>query len=154
MVYVESSLKYEGSNILHSSDTYQWFRNGSVCYMLKEHFCLGMVKSHHMSIKFSTTVNTILGEVLRNAHAKCIPSFSSPVVFFSSRVRDSSAAINAFISSMVIIHAFLLISLNPHGFEYTPGWHVCLPLFFERYRAFSISVFPYWIGFQIQRYEL
>lgn len=55
-----------------------------------------------MSIKFSTTVNSILGEVLRNAHAECIPSFRSPVVFFSSRVRDSSEAINVFISSIVI----------------------------------------------------
>lgn len=40
--------------------------------------------------------------VFSNTHAECIPSFSSPVLFFSSKVRDSSAAINAFISSMVI----------------------------------------------------
>lgn len=38
-----------------------------------------------------------------------IPSFSSPVVFFSSRVRDSSEAINAFISSIFTIP----IGLNP-----------------------------------------
>ena len=39
--------------------------------------------------------------VLRNAHAECIPSFSSPVVFFSSRVLDLSEEINVFMSLVV-----------------------------------------------------
>ena len=40
--------------------------------------------------------------VFKKAHAECIPSFNSPVVFFSSRVRDSSADTRFFISSIVI----------------------------------------------------
>lgn len=39
--------------------------------------------------------------VLRNAHAECIPSFSSPVVFFSSRVLDLSEEISFFMSLVV-----------------------------------------------------
>lgn len=40
--------------------------------------------------------------VFSNTHVECILSFSSPAIFFSSKVRDSSAAINASISSIVI----------------------------------------------------
>lgn len=40
--------------------------------------------------------------VLRKAETECIPSFSSLVVFFNSKIRDSSDAISLFISSIVV----------------------------------------------------
>lgn len=44
---------------------------------------------------------------LRNAHAVCIPSFNSPVVFFNSRCTFSSLAISLSSSSMFIVPLFL-----------------------------------------------
>ena len=47
--------------------------------------------------------------VLRKAQAECIPSFNSPVVFFTSNVRVSSPREISFTSSIVIITFILLL---------------------------------------------
>lgn len=46
--------------------------------------------------------------VLRNAQAECIPSLSSPVVFFSSKVLVSPEEINAIRSFIVIYHTYII----------------------------------------------
>lgn len=57
--------------------------------------------------KAPEAVRTIIGTMLEH-NDQCIPSFSSPVVFFSSKVRDSSEVISFFISSIVIFAIFLV----------------------------------------------
>ena len=44
--------------------------------------------------------------VFRKAHAECIPSFSSPVLFFISSSRCSSSVINFWMSSIVMVSIY------------------------------------------------
>lgn len=59
---------------------------------------------------FGATPNTSQPPApLRNAHAVCIPSFNSPVVFFNSKCTFSSLAISLSSSSMFIVPYFFFI---------------------------------------------
>ena len=56
--------------------------------------------------------------VFRKAQAECMPSFNSPVVFFSSNVRVSSPAMIRLISSMP----------NPYGHNKNDAFTTALPI--------------------------